>query len=220
MRKVSKKINAIIEYSRLNNTSFVLISNNCWGYELYNVLGRKYNTPFIGLFLFPECYVRFLENFDTCINSEIKFSKISKYMPNPPSYPIGILCGFIEIHFLHYSSESEAIDKWNRRIARLRESINSNMPLFIKFCDRDGCTDDHIARFHATSFKNKISIGVNKFDTKNHLFQPKLKDSQGDFVMDGLKLYQKRYHYFDISEWISSGRVGQSLPSMLQSFIS
>ena len=217
MNKIAKHISIAIERFRLNNKAFVLISNNCWGYELYNVLGRKYNTPFVGLFLFSECYIQFLENFETCINSEIKFSKTSKYEIGAPNYPIGMLCGYIEIHFVHYSSEREALEKWNRRIARLRKAMRSNVPLFVKFCDRDGCTNNHIARFCAIPFENKMSIGVN---ASSHLYQPKLKDSKGSFVVDGVKLYKKRYHYFDISDWILSGKVHQSLTSICLALIS
>lgn len=220
MNPAAKKIGNAIEKLRLNDKHFVIISNNCWGYELYNVLDRKYNTPFVGLFLFPECYVRFLEDFETCINSEIKFSTVSKYMSTTPSYPVGVVCGDIEIHFLHYKSQEEASSKWNRRVARLKDARDANTPFFVKFCDRDGCEKDHLERFHATSFRNKISIGVNEFDASNHLFLPNLKDPKGESVMDGLQLFRKRYHYFDISDWISSASVRKSLLSRILSLIS
>ncbi|WP_421910975.1 DUF1919 domain-containing protein [Marinobacter sp.] len=220
MNPATKKIGNAIEKLRLNYKHFVIISNNCWGYELYNVLGRKYNTPFVGLFLFPECYVRFLEGFETCIDSEIKFSTVSKYMSKTPSYPVGVVCGNIEIHFLHYKSQEEASRKWNRRIARLKDARDANIPFFVKFCDRDGCEKDHLERFHATSFRNKISIGVNENDASNHLFLPNLKDPKGDSVMDGLELFRARYHYFDISDWISSASVRKSSLSRILSLIS
>lgn len=220
MELIAKHIINTIEYFRLREKPFVIISNNCWGYELYNVLGRKYNTPFVGLFVFPECYIQFLENFDTCINSEIEFSTVSKYMPTNPSYPIGLVCGCIEIHFLHYSSEEEAFSKWNRRLARLKKAKEAKTPFFVKFCDRDGCKKDHIARFYATPFHNRISIGINEFDALSHLYQPELKDLSKGSVMDGLQLYRKRYHYFDVSDWISSGIVRQSLSSKILSLIS
>lgn len=220
MKKLIMNSISAIERFRLKEKAFVLISNNCWGYELYTTLGRKYNTPFVGLFLFPECYIRFLEQFETCIKSKIKFINGSKYVAGISKYPIGLLCGDIEIHFMHYSSEGEALEKWNRRIDRLRQAINSHIPLFMKFCDRDGCTKEHIARFHALPFRNKLSIGINPFDAVNHLYQPKMKDPEGACVMDGLTLYQKRYHYFDISCWLSNGNVRHSSISRILALIS
>ena len=47
-------------------------------------------------------------------------------------YPIGKLGNDVEIHFLHYKSETEAQEKWNRRLKRM----NFNNILF-KFSDND-----------------------------------------------------------------------------------
>ncbi|MEP3563104.1 MAG: DUF1919 domain-containing protein [Marinobacter sp.] len=220
MQPAIKKLGHAIEKFRLNDNHFVIISNNCWGYELYNVLDRQYNTPFVGLFLFPECYVRFLEDFETCIDSEIKFSTVSKYMSATPSYPVGVVCGDIEIHFLHYKSQEEAYRKWNRRIARLKDARDAKTPFFVKFCDRDGCEQGHLERFHALSFRNKISLGINEYGVSNHLSLPDLKDPEGEHVMDGLSLFRKRYQYFDISDWILSANLHRSLLSRILSLIS
>jgi uncharacterized protein (DUF1919 family) len=220
--KLADKMIFKIEELRLKNKRFILLSNNCWGYEIYRALGRPYNTPFIGLFLFPECYVRFLENFEQCINSRIKFTKTSKHMKGCTSlaYPIGLINNDIEIHFLHYSSEREVLEKWGRRVDRLKRDLASNVPSFVKFCNRDGCTKEHLSRFHALPFENKLSIGVNPFSSVNHLYQPNMKDAQGAFVLDGLNLYRKRYHYFDITCWLSSGGVRHSTMSRVLSLIS
>ena len=223
---ISRRIHALntfiinrFEKRRLKNAEFILISNNCWGYSLYGDIGRPYNTPFVGLFLFPECYIRFLENFETCINSTINFSDHSRYIQKKPSYPIGILQNGIEIHFMHYKTEQEALQKWNRRMERLKKAIKINTPIFIKICDRDGCEDNHLHRFHKLNFKNKISIGIRKFNNKNHIYTPKLKDPQCGCVLSGNYLYIKRYHYFDITEWILSGRIHRTLSSRLLSLI-
>jgi uncharacterized protein (DUF1919 family) len=221
MNKLVSRLIFILENSRIKNERFILLSNNCWGYEIYKTLGRQYNTPFVGLFLFPECYIRFLENFEKCVDSCIEFTRISKYMTGSASnYPIGLINNDIEIHFLHYSSESDAMEKWSRRVDRLKIDMGSEVPIFAKFCDRDGCNVEHLYRFHALPFENRLSIGINPFDAASHVCQPKLKDSQGAFVLDGLSLYRKRYHYFDISYWISNGVVRHSAISRLLSLIS
>lgn len=214
-----RKIINVIERMRLRDKLFVIVSNNCWGNELYSDLGREYNTPFVGLFIFPECYVQLLENFDLIIGSRLEFVGQSKYMKIHPGYPVGLLCGSIEIHFLHYKSECEAFEKWSRRARRLQKSREVGEPLFVKFCDRDGCREEHIARFHATPFSNKISIGVRRHNSVNHVAQPALAEKPGDFVMNGLKLYRKRYHYFDVSDWISTGRVRQTWISKVLSLV-
>jgi uncharacterized protein (DUF1919 family) len=220
VRKIINSFFFAIENFRCKRKDFIVISNNCWGSQLYDAMRKQYNTPFVGLFLYPECYIRFLENFESCIQEEIKFTKTSKYIENAPKYPIGLLCDNIEIHFLHYSSEEEAREKWGRRVERLRRDSENNVPIFVKFCDRENCTKDHLERFHALPFKNKISISMHPFDMTNHLYTPRLKDPKGDYVIDGLRLYRKRYHYFDIVNWISTGTCCKTATSKILSLIS
>jgi uncharacterized protein (DUF1919 family) len=218
MSNISTFSSAAVERFRLNEKQFVLISNNCWGYELYNLLGRAYNTPFVGVFLFADCYLKLLENFSDCMNSTLKFSEYSKYV-STPQYPVGVLFGGVEIHFLHYSTRQDALEKWNRRSDRLLAEINCGTPIYIKICDRDGCTSDHLRRFHEISFGNKLSIGVAAFDSPNHVCVPMLGVSCGSCVVDGLKLFRRRYRYFDISDWIQVGIVRRSLMSRVLSLM-
>ncbi|MEJ2043833.1 MAG: DUF1919 domain-containing protein [Reinekea sp.] len=220
MNRIARKISFLIENYRIDKKQFIIVSNNCWGYELYNALNRPYNTPFVGLFLYPECYVQFLENFDACMDAELKFSRTSKYLKAAPNYPVGVICGGIEIHFLHYKTQEEAVVKWRRRVSRFKEACADNVPIYVKFCDRDGCTEEQLERFHATSFNNKISFGIHDFDSSRHLCLPQLKDANADFIADGLILYRNRYRYFDISDWILSGRIGKTPYSRILSVFS
>ena len=108
----------------LKNKNFTIISNNCWGGFVYQKFGLEYMTPFIGLFIFAPDYIKLLNDFENLIFSKVSFiePKSSRYIQEIlvddklPKYPIGILNNDIEIHFLHYKSEKEALEKWNRRI--------------------------------------------------------------------------------------------------------
>ena len=99
----------------LKNRNFTIVSNNCWGGYVYQEFGLRYNTPFIGLFIYAEDYIKLLKNFRYYMNQELKFIDISKskYIRDVKSrkdrrddYPVGILED-IELHFLHYNSEIE-----------------------------------------------------------------------------------------------------------------
>jgi uncharacterized protein (DUF1919 family) len=109
---------------QLRNTEFCLISNNCLGRRLYQILGRDYNTPFVGLFMMPACFTELVTHFEGYMRQELRFVNESKYPAHnrqrnaSEPYPIGIL-GNAEIHFLHYKSEKEALEKWNRRKRRI-----------------------------------------------------------------------------------------------------
>jgi len=204
MNKSARILCRAYERLRLCEKPFALVSNNCWGYELYRALGREYNTPFVGLFVPPDSYLRLLENFDDCLHAKLEFSP-ARTDAAAARYPIGRLGADVEIHFLHYASADEARAKWKRRTARLRTARAAGAPLFLKLCDRDGCTSEHLARFHALSLGRKVSIGVCAFDSPNHFCRPELKDPGGDFVVDGVKLYAQRYRCFDVAEWIARG---------------
>lgn len=72
------------------------------------------------------------------------------------SYPVGVLSNgknSIEIFFLHYHSEQEAREKWERRVQR----INWNK-LLIKFNDQNGCTEKEVNKFMKMAYKNKLFL--------------------------------------------------------------
>jgi uncharacterized protein (DUF1919 family) len=219
LRKVRDRLFSFYEASRLKNKSYVLVTNNCWGYELYNSTGREYNTPFIGLFLHPECYVRLLENFEHCLTAEMEFRQQSKYYAEPKSYPIGVIKGDIEVHFLHYKSQAEAREKWQRRVFRFKNAVASGAEIYFKLCDCEGCSPEHLARFHALPFQNKISIGLQRFNNPNHIHVPKLQNSSGSALVDGARLFKKRYTYFDITHWLLQGDIVKTSVSRIFSLL-
>lgn len=65
-------------------------------------------------------------------------------------YPIGIL-NEIEIHFLHYKDNDEALKKWERR----KNRINYHN-LIIKYNDQNLATIDDIREFSELDFENCI----------------------------------------------------------------
>ena len=218
--KLRSEIFSRYESSRLRAVPFAFISNNCWGYELYHSIGREYNTPFIGLFMFTECYLQFLENFDSFINGELTFVVQSKYFDKPKGYPIGVVGDTIEIHFLHYRSQEEAREKWGRRCDRLRSAIKNGTPLYVKICDSEACTTEQLARFHALPFSNKISIGLQQFPSAQHFHLPEMEDKSRGVIIDGAKLFNKRYRYFDITHWILTSRLRSSAIAKLFAVLS
>lgn len=123
--------------------------------------GIQYNSPFVGAFLFAPDYINLLENIGI-LSTPFCFisTKESHWISCINStYPIGIWKDYnIEIHFLHYASEAEVLEKWSRRIMRL------NMDnLLVKFCDRDYCTDELVERFSKLPFKHKICFSAREY---------------------------------------------------------
>lgn len=188
----------------MGNKEFVIISNNCWGGEVYQWYERPYNSPFIGLFLYGSCYYKLLTNFNHYMKQKLEFIEKSKYPePNRPwTYPIAKLDD-IEIHFSHYDSKEIAREKWERRTARLLKIKDKNNYYF-KICEKDG-NDTFIEDFHKLPYKNKISFSRKNYKSLrklNHI-TVKQEDKDGNFV-NGKKLYKLTFLYFNLHEWLKT----------------
>jgi uncharacterized protein (DUF1919 family) len=147
---------------RLRNEGFSIISNDCWGAEVYRHLELPYNTPFVGLFMFAPCYIRLLEDFDSALHAPLTFIDESRYAPANEDrttraagpYPLALLGEDIELHFVHYSDETVALETWRRRVERI-----SRDNLFVKYAaDKDESTPELVRRFDALPFDHKVCL--------------------------------------------------------------
>ncbi len=216
IRKIKKnliKLTQSLDRRLYKNKEFVIISNNCWGAEIYKTLGVPYNTPFVGLFIFGPDYLRLLENIDYYLDLKLNFKQESKWLEGSIQYPIGVLDD-IEIHFMHYKDESEAKSKWDRRLARMNKVTDKNK-YFFKICDRDLTDANIISKFHNLSLKNKISFGITESNDKNHIQIKENENNQN--VPDGVKLYRYSFKYIDVLEWVNSGRITNNIYSKIKS---
>jgi len=202
-QRIKKKMKPVLlsikNYSarrRLKNRNFTIISDNCWGGQVYQDLGLEYNTPFVGLFVFSPDYIRLVKDLKYYLSQPLTFTKVSIYKDmdkETREYPIGLI-GDIEIHFLHYKNEEEARKKWNKRLGR----INWNN-IFIKFNDRDCCTEELLKEFDELDYDRKIIFTANKHDNlKNYVWYKEYTNAE--YVEPELKSYKS---YFDVVSWLN-----------------
>ena len=191
---------------RLRNADFSIITNNCWGAHVYQILGRQFSTPFIGLFISPTSYLRFLSEFSQCLSLPLKFKTVSDEMwvnraraAHSVQWPIGSLGDGIEMQFMHYKSETEVSEKWKRRSARLAAQPER---LFFKFCDRDGCTAEQMALFDELPFRNKVFFTTRRDCPIRCAVTIPLNEP---CVPDGLALSRLSPAYFDTADWLMGG---------------
>lgn len=162
--------------NKLTNRNFTILSNNCWGGTVYEAHNLPKSSPTVGLFFMADDYIKFLSHLKEYLSSDLTFIRPedSRWKDKEATsgdgrwgtYPIGKLEIYngrggiesIEIFFLHYHSEKEAKEKWERRIKR----INWNR-LLVKFNDQNGCTEEHIKVFDALPYKNKICFTVKEY---------------------------------------------------------
>ncbi|HPI11611.1 MAG TPA: DUF1919 domain-containing protein [Catalimonadaceae bacterium] len=187
--------------SQVASLDFAIIANNCWGGEIYKYYDLPFTSPFIGLYLYPDCYLNLLENWDQIDLQKINIGFTSRYKEGVLSYPVGILDNHIEVHFLHYHSLEEADSKWKRRSVRLKDF--SKDQLYIKFCDREGAVSDHFNRFDKLLFPNKISFSVEaNLCSVNCVSKP--DPAKPEQVDDGVKLFWNEMNDgFDLPLWLN-----------------
>lgn len=159
--------------NRLNNDDFSIICNNCWGGYVYRRYGLPYNSPTVGLFFFAEDFIKLCYNLRYYMSLEIEFIKVEDSMhiehlktDKYKNIPIGKLDD-IEVIFLHYKTEDEAREKWNRRKTR----INYNNLIF-KFSKMNECTETHLAEFDRLNVNKKICFVPYKTDYKSAIYFP------------------------------------------------
>ena len=165
---------------RLLQTDFTIISNNCWGGVISQYLGVRYNSPTVGLVIFPEDYLNFCADLKRYLDIELIFielkdskmaDRFQSQLHSCADFPVGVL-GDIEIYFMHYKSEQEAYEKWNRR----KERINWDKMLF-KLSERDGTTEDQLMAFAKLPY-NKIIFTQEKYrDIDSAVYTPGLEQA-------------------------------------------
>lgn len=162
---------------KLKNKSFTIISNNCWAGFIYQKYGLKYLTPTIGLYFIGDDFVKFCSNIEYYLEQTLTFipwesSRWYSQIKNDRSYPVGKLDD-IEVYFMHYNSEEEAYEKWERR----KKRINRNKIIF-KMSQREGCSKKEVEAFMKLPYKNKICFAYDK--VPGTIYVPELENFVGD----------------------------------------
>lgn len=142
---------------QVKRQNFSIICNNCWGGYVYRRYRLPYLSPTIGLYFFAEDFVKMCSDLKKYMNAQLEFIPLeeSKYKDelikrNQVNVPIARLRD-IEVVFLHYSSEKEAEEKWNRRVKRINYDN-----LIIKFSKMNLCTEHELVAFDQLKFNKKI----------------------------------------------------------------
>ena len=118
------------------------------------------------------------------------------------TYPVGVLSNgknTIELFFLHYHSEKEAREKWERRIKRINWD-----KLLVKFNDQNGCTETEVNRFIGLPYKNKLFFTCKEWPNLNGEGYTFIRQfPKHDFIMASYELFGKN-RYIDRTEVLNS----------------
>lgn len=204
-RVFNKKKYSKRDIELLKNKKFVIVCDNCWAGSVYQWLQRPYNSPFISIGFYGDCYIKLLSNFDHYMSLPLNFVTESKYKNRNITYPLALL-GDIELHFTHYKTEKEAQTKWTRRTARmLAETTNKDDYIFM-MSDAWYAKEHNFADFGKLPYKNKISFSNHKFEhlnLKNHYEVLEIDKNFKDRVPNGVKLFKIMFMYVDFYKWMA-----------------
>lgn len=167
---------------KLKNRSFSIISNNCTGGYIYQHYGIEYKSPTAGLlFGTAEDYVKICKNPHKYFEKDpviipresCKHYDVMKNMNHWGQYPVGVVED-IEIYFMHYHDQEEAISKWKKRCKR----INYNN-LFFLLTENETCTEKDIREFCSLPIKNKVCLTYNKYDIPGTIYSEEVHKLEG-----------------------------------------
>jgi uncharacterized protein (DUF1919 family) len=193
-----------LERSKLKNKNFSIIGNNCVTGGIYHKFKMEFSSPTIWSSFYPEEYIKFLEKLEWYIKQPLEFTSTTKHPSaqrkmelTKRNYPIGVLGKDVEIHFVHYHTEQEALEKWTRRAKR----INLNN-LFIIFSDEgQEFKEELLERFEKLPFAHKVFLSSKpRSDYKSVVY---VKDyAKAPCVCDSTR-NRKYEKYFDLVKWLN-----------------
>ena len=178
---------------QLKNNSFSIISSNCVGGVVAHDFGQQLRSPTVNLFFYPDDFIKFCRDLKHYMNCEVVEVKDSGL-----NYPVGKLDD-IQIHFLHYDTFNQAVEKWNDR----RERIHWDN-IYIVMTDRDGCTEDHIRMFDELPYEHKIIFTSTPSTYKSAQY---IRNFKGPYYNSFSNIFGRRYYdSFDFLRWFNEGK--------------
>lgn len=102
----------------LKNDSFTILCQNCTGGYMYGLLGKRFDSPTINLYILQSDFVKFCLDLSYYLEQELRFF-INEDDTSCPYAHLGYAEKEITIAFTHYSTEDEAKEKWDMRKKRI-----------------------------------------------------------------------------------------------------
>jgi uncharacterized protein (DUF1919 family) len=193
---------------QLNSKDFSVICNTCLaGTGVYHKFQLRYTSPTVGTFIFTDDYIRFLENFYFYIKQPLKFISKSKYeyankRLEANYYPVGVLGGDVEIHFVHYKSESEANEKWLRRSQRI--NFDKLFFVFAELLIEEPFNEKWLDHYAKLPFEHKIFISTKPRDYEDFVIF--VKEQNGKTPVHNFIVGRPYEKYFDLVAWLNGER--------------
>lgn len=195
MRKLRK---IVAPFRRIGlKKEYTLFSDNCWGGRTYDKFGLPYLSPTIGLAMSKKDYISFLENVEHYVSLDLVPIEEEQRKVNDEYGFYLCMLGDLRINFVHYRDVNDAIQKWNRRKARIRyDNIIVKMSMYEKDYD-----EEILNRFLALPYKKILFIEREELAMKYNddmcrtVYFPK-ENTDSEFIYSDKKLKLKELKKF------------------------
>ncbi len=118
------------DYVSLIEKPVTIISDDCWGGNVYDYLYLQYNSPTVGMWIDKDDFARFVEDIPGFLNSGLDMESDGDIETGV--CPVGVLSKnnkHVRIQFIHSASFDDAKKKWNRRKKRVGDNILVKMAI-------------------------------------------------------------------------------------------
>lgn len=189
------------QHRRLLRRDFTIISDDCWGGQIYSAFGLKCHSPFIGMGITAREYIDFLLHFHDA--GALDVLGVSTRADN--GYHL-IQTRHALLHGMHYDSAEDF-----RRIYERRCKTILHDRVFIKVdFGKKKYLPEHIARWNELKFPNSVALypdlpRFRALNIHNGVALP-------DWELDGAKQFHISCRRFDIFEWLNHGTIRLSQP--------
>ena len=192
----------VLDRKALRKESFTIISNDCWGGEVYRALGMPYQTPLIGMAIYGPCFLTLLRNLRKLLNQPLCFTSETRYAEAVQLreseqwyYPIATLGGEVEVHFGHGGTAEDCARKWSRRLQRIDWDN-----LYVKFADgKDGIRPEHVAEFDRLPYERKVALVSRPYPSLHSTVCVRRYEENAS------AMYRLAQPEFDVVRWLNGG---------------
>lgn len=194
-----QRFQGLVKQNPQFNPNLTLLSNNCLGGVLLSEVNLPFNSPFVNLYLKPSDYLKYIQNISFYQQQPLTFIKTEQ------SYPVGQLAD-LTLHFMHYHSEQEAQNAWQRRTERM--NLDN---LYLILIERDGCTYGDLKTFEKLPYPNKIMLTHKHYpEFKSAKYISSIADQTGQVgdILEYSGLTGKRYYdQVDFIQWLVTNKI-------------
>ena len=165
------------KYRRLQRSRLSIISRQCFGGCVSNMLGLPFRSPLVNLFVLYEDFLKFLRAPKVYLESEPHFERLtSTSQEAPDGYPLLSLAD-ISLNMMHYKTPEDALAKWNERKHRINWY---NLAVIASFNE-----EEFLEQFDALPYGKKICFVPFKSNLDSAWYIPPEKIEDGKPLLGG-----------------------------------